>query len=400
MLPSTSKEQRGPIYEDLAPLIVPGFLTSRVRFGKTTLGLRSLSSNDLNLLRMAAEEGGPEWPFQIAAASIWMVDGIPLLESYPYSTKVALDVLKSAHKSVVRAVFCQCLSFFSRMKAANQVFESYLYEEESRRLWKSTNNGNFPVWSQAGIPGVERLGLNPFQSAWVQWNRSEDDRLNDDYSWVLTKTLVSVQSPKGAKKLDGKDKTRHESERTRRSEVQDRAFYLHIGVLNENGDSAVHPSLLVSQPRSASELAEEMRRWVAGEQDFHDKVVSDYKERVRVQYEQAEIESAESLERARERREQEEKTLGAPIPSLVGLTQDQVSSLLQKKGKPGARFIVESNPISKVFNRYLRDAPDPGALQAKDGKLVVYSEPSVAPPVEVEKRPSLNDLIARRKPTY
>jgi len=139
---------------------------------------------------------------------------------------------------------------------------------------------------------------------------------------------------------------------------------------------------------------------VAGEQDFHDKVVSDYKERVRVQYEQAEIESAESLERARERREQEEKTLGAPIPSLVGLTQDQVSSLLQKKGKPGARFIVESNPISKVFNRYLRDAPDPGALQAKDGKLVVYSEPSVAPPVEVEKRPSLNDLIARRKPTY
>jgi hypothetical protein len=200
--------------------------------------------------------------------------------------------------------------------------------------------------------------------------------------------------------LDGKDKTRHESERTRRSEVQDKAFYTHIGVLTEDGEHATHPSLMVSQPRSASELAEEMRRWVAGEQDFHDKIVSDYKERIRAQYEQAEVESAESIEKARSRRSQEEETLGAPRPALVGLTQEQVSKLLPKKEKPGARFITEASPVSKVFNRYLRDAPDSGALQVKEGRVVVYSDPPVAPPSEIAKRPSLDDLIARRKPMF
>lgn len=402
MLPSTSKEQRGPLYGDLVPLIVPGFLTARLHFGDLTLGVRSLSANDLNLLRGVAREGGPNWPFHIAAASIWAVDGVSLLESHPYTLKIALELLRSTHKSVARAVFSQALSFFNRMKNANLSFESFLYEEESRRLWKSTNNGTHPIWVQPGIPGLERLGQNPFQSSWVQWNRSEDDRHDDDYAWSLTKVIVSVTSSKSAKKLDARDKSRIDAEKSRRAEVQDKAFYRYAGWLDASGEETAHPLTRVHNPRTASELSEEMRRWVSGEQDFHDKIVADYKEKVRVEVEAQEIAAEAAYAAAAERRLLEERYLGAGVkkPALVGYTQDQLSKLRPQGSKPGAKFIVEASPVARTFNKYLRDTPDAGALAVKDGRVVVYREPvTKTASGNEDPPPTLNDRISNRKPT-
>ena len=395
MPPSTTKEQRAPIYKDLVPLIVPGFLTTRLQVGGLTLGLRSLSSNDMGFLRAAAKDGGPDWPYHIAAASVWMVDGMPFLEGWPYSQSVVLKILRASHKSVVRAIFAQALSFFRRMRDSNTVFESFLYEEESRRLWKATNNGTHTLASQAGLPGVERLGLNSFQSSWVQWNRSEDDRLDDDYSWSLTKVLVSVQSSKSAKKLDAKDKARLESEKSRRSEVQDTAFHKVLGLFKEI-EEGVDPAHKIHQPRTAAELSEEMRRWVSGELDFHDQVVEDYKDKVRVGVETQESESQRALEKAAENRARQEATLGTTKPLVVGYTPEQLAKLRPKGEKPGARFIVEASPVARTFNRYLRDAPDPGVLGVQGGK-VVPRNPSISP--TQEEAPSLNDLISNRKPT-
>lgn len=397
MLPSTTKEQRGPMYEDLLPLITPGFLTARLTFGGVSLGLRSLSANDLSFLRLVAREGGPEWPLHVAAASIWMVDGTPLLEGHPYIQKEALKILKSLHKSVARAVFAQSLGFFRRMKRANRFFESFLYEEESRRLWKGTNNGAYPLWTQAGIPGLERLGMNPFQASWVLWNRGEDDRLDDDYEWSMTKVLVSVQSSKSAKKLDGKDKARTESERSRRSEVQNLAFQKFLGAIDDEGKGEANPLYNIHQPRTPAELSEEMRRWVAGEKDFHDEVVEGYKNRVKVGYENREREEAERIERARRRREEEEALLGVSKPSLKAFTPDEFEKRKGRREFPGARFIHEASPIARTFNRYVRDLPDPGALEVRDGR-VVYKDTSTDPVSESSPVPSVNDLIANRKP--
>jgi hypothetical protein len=392
MLPTTTKEQREPMYEDLVPLVVPGFLTSRLQIGGLTLGLRSLSLTDTNLLRKVAHEGGPNWAFQLAAASIWMIDGLSLLESYPYSQKIAFTALQRAHKSVVRAVFAQALSFFRRMRDVNRVFEAFLYEDESRRLWKATNNGMHPIWTHVGMPGLDRLGMNPFQSSWVQWNRSEDDRLDDDYSWSLTKVLVSVQSSKSAKKLDAKDRTRLEAEKSRRAEVQNRAYYTFKGLLDEEGKETVHPILQVLQPHTAAELSEEMRRWVVGEKDFHDLVIDDYKNRIKTEFEAKEQESELVLRQARERAVREESQLGVPKPRLVGYTADQLAKLRPSQGKPGAKFIIEASMTSRNFNRYLRDRPDPGALDVAGGKIVVKNHSQ-----EEDAPPTLNDLISNRK---
>jgi hypothetical protein len=395
-LPSTTKEQRGPMYEDVVPLVVPGFLTARCTFGKLSLGVRSLSENDLSFLRAIAKESASDWPLHVASASIWSINGIPLLESYPYSNRVGFNTLSQAHKSVARSVFSQALSFFARMKEANRFFESFLYENESRRLWKGTNNGAIPIWDRSGFPGTERLGMNSFQSTWVQWNRSEDDRASDDYQWSLTKVLVSVQSSKSAKKLDGKDRTRVAAEKDRRAKVQDNAYYRFIGVLDDEGKER-DPARRIHQPRTAAELSEEMRRWVAGEQDFHDKVVSDYKERVRLKYETKEAEKERAIQAARERRAMEEQVLGVSKPTLVGYTLEQLRQLNPVALKPGAKFITEADPTARNFNRYLRD-PIQSGLEVRDGK-VAYREPSTnasnAP--KEDDGLTLNERIARRK---
>jgi hypothetical protein len=388
------------MYEDLIPLVVPGFLTTRVQIGSTSLGLRSLSINDTNHLRQIARDGGPDWPFHLAAASIWMIDGVSLLESYPYNQMPALAVLRNGHKSLVRMVFSQALSFFRRMRDANRLFEAFLYEDESRRLWKATNNGAHQIWTQAGMPGLERLGQNPFQSSWVQWNRAEDDRLDHDYQWSLTKMLVSVQSSKSAKKLDAKDKTRLEAEKSRRAEAQNRAYYIYKGVLDDEGKRKEDPILQVLQPRTAQELSEEMRRWVSGEKDIHDLVVEDYKNRIKIEYEEKESEAEQALQNVRARALLEERNLGVPKPRMIGYTPEQLAKLRPTTQKPGAKFIIEANMTSRNFNRYLRDNPNAGSLDVVDGRVVVKN-PSIAPQgdEEAEPAPTLNELIANRKPT-
>jgi hypothetical protein len=394
MLAPTTKEQREPMYRDLERIVSPGFLTATVRVGGVPFGVRSLGPNDLEFLRAVAKENGPEWTLWIAAASLWMIDGNYLLESYPSATKVAFDYLRASNRAVVRALFSVSLSFFRRQQKLNMVFESYFYEDSSRRLWKAVKS--FQGQSlRGGFPGAERLGVNAYQEVWTDWNQSEDARHEDDYSWSLTKVLVSVQSNKSAKKLDEKDKTRAEGEKTRRAEVQDRAYYKWLGVLDETSARPENPRAVIHMPRTNADLAEEMRRWVAGELDPHDQIVSDYKDRIKQEVEAREAAKQQFLDDAAARREAQAAETGFTRPTLVGYTPEQMAQLVPANAKPGAKFIVEADPKSRTFNRYLRDAPDSGALKVDGDRVVPYTAPTREAP---EPRPSLDALIANRKP--
>jgi hypothetical protein len=283
------------------------------------------------------------------------------------------------------------------MKRTNISLESYLYEEESRKMWKSAKV-NPQLVLMGAYPGAERIGTNSYQNVWFDWNQYEDNRIEDESSWNYTKVLVSAQAPKGAKKLDAKDKARLEREKTRRTEVQDRAYYKWLGVIGEDDKvTDVDSNMEVFQPRSAHELVEEMRRWVAGEKDFHDQVIDDYKNRVKQQVEDREADQQRVLEEAHTRRKAEELAVGFARPSLVAYTPEQLSKLVPERAKPGAKFIIESNPVARTYNRYLRDNPDSGSLKVEAGRVVVYSEPSSE---EEPPPPSLNDLISGRKPNF
>lgn len=397
MLPATTKEQRGPMYRDLERFISPGFITTTVRIGDIPIGIRSLGPNDLDLLKSVARESRDDWTAWLVAASIWMIDGHYLLGDYPAPMKSVFDWVNRSNRITVRALFSVVASFFLRYQKVNPLLESYLYEDISRRKWASAKTLNTYLM-EGGFPGSSRIGMNPYQEIWVDWNQREDSRQSDEYSWDLTKVLVSVHSNKYAKKLDSRDKTRLESEKGRRSSVQDRAYYVWSGALDEKGNRLDEDnSLKVFQPRTSEELAEEMRRWVAGEKDFHDQVVDDYMERVRSEYERRDTEKEQALREAAERRARQEQETGFAPPSLIALTPDQVANLVSQRGRPsGAKFIQEADPVSRLYNRYVRDLPDPGKLQVVGGRVVPYTNPTEGG----ETPPSLDDLIANRKPSF
>lgn len=395
MLPATTKKQREPMYRDLTRLLSPGFLSTTIRYNGISIGIRSLQSSDFDLLKVPAKENADDWPMWVAAASVWMLDGYPLLECYPTSTRFVYDALMKAHKGLVKAIFTRTISFFARIKRANMVLESYLYEDESRRLWKSAKI-NPQIVLFGSYPGVDRLGTNSYQNVWFDWNQQEDNRIEDETSWSYTKVLVSAQAPKGAKKLDAKDKSRLDQERTRRIEAQDRAYYKWMGVIGEDDRvTGADSSTDVFQPRTPEELIEEMRRWVAGEKDFHDQVIDDYKNRVKKQVEEREADQQRVLQEAQERRRIDEAASGFTRPSLVAYTPEQLSKVVPERARPGAKFIIEANPVARTYNRYLRDDPNSGALKVDGGRVVVYRDHSGE---EETPRPSLNDLVAGRKP--
>ena len=398
MLPATTKEQRGPMYRDLERLISPGFITTTVRIGNVPIGIRSLGPNDLDLLKSVALEAREDWPAWLVAASIWMIDGHYLLGDYPAPMRSVFDWVSRSSRGTVRALFSVVASFFLRYQKANLLLEPYLYEDISRRKWASVKTLSTYLM-EGGFPGSSRIGMNPYQEIWVDWNQREDIRQSDEYSWDLTKVLVSVQSNKYAKKLDSQDKARLAREKERRSSAQDRAYYVWKGMIDEKGDPLDEDnSRKVFQPRTSEELAEEMRRWVAGEKDSHDQVVDNYMDRVRSEYERRDSEKEQALREAAERRARQEQETGFSTPSLVSLTPDQVANLLSQRGRPsGAKFIQEADPVSRLYNRYVRDLPDPGKLQVVSGRVVPYTDPSTD---GGETPPSLDDLIANRKPSF
>lgn len=381
------------MYEELYQLLVPGFLSFGVRIDGHTYCLRSLGLGDLYLIAGVAKEHNPEWRLRAVASSLWMVDGISLLENTPQSSIVAFEFLRRSHKRVISTLFNVVLGFFLRGKKASNYLESFLYEEESRRLWHSLNRGHFSLVDRAGIPGVDRLGQNPTQAAWVAWNTLEDTREEQEYLWSQTKVLVSIQSGKAAQKLDSRDKNRHDSETRRRSDVQTKAYQIFCGQLGPEGKNlTTSTGLVVRSTQTNEDLVEEMRNWVTGNQDDHDRIVEEYKERIRREYLAREEAKAQVLEESKKRREDAARNLGSTKTRLTAFTPKQLSEKFPQAGKPGTRFIVEADPVSKLFNRYLRDVPEaaPG-LSVEGDRLMVDTPARVDPPTP------LNDLIATRK---
>ena len=184
------------MYGDLCELLVPGFLSTSLDVDGHRFGLRSLSQNDLHYLHKYVRDDDLAWRIHLAAHSIWMVDGIPLIGE-PLSHRVLYDHLLRASRSILGAIVGTAYGFFSRMREANNYLEAYLYEDDSRRLWQGIGCGTYPIHTKSSIHGIERLGLNPIQSAWVSWNKVTDTRDDQEYTWSNTKVLVSLQSNKG-----------------------------------------------------------------------------------------------------------------------------------------------------------------------------------------------------------
>lgn len=376
VLPKSTPEQRYPLYEDVETLIAPGFLSHPVSIEGVHLCLRSLGPGDQFVLRARVENSTEtEWRRWAVASAIWMVDGYVLLGD-SNAAPWMMQRVRSMPRSAQGILFSLLMGLFARHNRAVDATESYCYESASRFRWK-TYGGHSPG-VHSGIPGADHLGTNSVQRIWTFHNEIEDQRIRDDALWEGFKLTASAQAPKGVKKIDQRDRQARQSEINRREALQDRFYYTRIGVMKPTDDSPGNGSRpqLSSFSKSTEDLEGEMYRWVSGQEDEHDQIVTDYKRRVAQAYEHEKRARAEQL--AAFRAHQELQGASTTRSPLVGYTSDQLAAMLRDRGagRPGMTVVTEGQQGIRehLYQKYIERAPDAGALRAVDGRLDVADD--------------------------
>lgn len=370
MLPQTTPDQRQEMYDKVIDLLHYGFLSAPVQVGDMTIALRTLNKGDLFLLQhrgaYANSEDSRRW---MIAAATWMAEGhfflanqeaVPFLYGKyqafrPPQLKVLTHVLNSLSKQQL-----ECYD----------LIEAFCMEPVSRAMWKQTN-GVYPSTAFSGLPGTDQVGMNIVQKLWVAHNRVEDIREQIEIDWTHAKFIASATAPKGIEQLNQKEKTVREAERTRKQEVFDKTYYKWLGYLREDGTVLGSSLPTFRQASTPDELADEMRKWVSGEMDSHDRVVADYKRRILENYERDIEARRQSIEAARQ--QSEEAGEDPNTLKLVGYTLDQ----LRDRVAPTLHKTVYETPkgAEYLYNRYLAHAPEKGKLAVQDGKVVVVEPP-------------------------
>lgn len=389
MLPTRTRvEQRLPYFQDVEELIHPGFLSYRLTVRGLPISIRSLYPGDVILLSHYIN-GGRSWKAVVVAASIWMVDGYIVLSDRQYVTRKVLEIVDSWPTSYVHRVYSLCACLFKRVQQAVQDIQPYLYESHSRVLWSYSGKGSLLNDAFFGVPGVSGLGLNTIQKMWLMWNQSQDTLEKDQYQWDLTKTSLSAHSPKGAKKLDADDKNRKQEEDRKRARVLDEFFMRKAGLMDHGvaiGPDG-NPIAKVVRHETEEELAADFHRWVRGEEDFHDQIVRQYKERILEGMARKEQERRLRIEEARRVQEQREQELGEE----TGITAFTPENLPQDLRGKKARKVTENHIPENAYRWVQPPLPPPSAQEVQDHPY--------KPPVVEESGQTLDDKINNRIPS-
>jgi len=374
VLPRTTPQQRIPHYTDVESLISPGFLSHTLKVGGTAFAIRSLGPGDLFLLRTRTEQAEARaWQLWAIASSIWMVDGHNLLGE-THATPRLLSSFQHLPPQGLRILLSTLLGLFARVTRAEEAIEAYNYEMLSRSKWRMLQKA--PDFG-AGVPGVDRLGTNLVQRLWTAFNEVEDLRQNREHEWESAKLVASSNSPQGVKKIDQKDRQIRDDENNRRQALMDRYYYYRLGLVDQEGFLKDRDRDLVgsriSGSKSVEELEGEMRRWVAGEQDEHDRIVEDYKARILDRQRQVEEDRVARVESMRQEEARREDVNLQPAP-LVGYTPAQLEAVLKHRqpGKAGARFVYDEDAAQSAafLNNRLIARESPGALAVQGGRVL------------------------------
>lgn len=402
-LAKTTPEQRAEIYEDVRTLVVPGFLAHPVSVGSARFVLRSIDRSDWEVLEYRTHGlNNKEWRSWCLATSIWMVNGSLIDDGDEETTCRLYETIVNLPQAVVDTLYSVLNGLMKRVMAASDVVEAFLYESESRFLWR-THGGH--LLDRRRLHGPQRF-YNPVFSLWIYYNQMEDQREADENSWTMAKFAVGPHAPKGVKKLNAQDKKREGDTKRRRESTQDRIYYEVKGLIAKKGedkDTGHRPFQEVIMAETEEELRESMRRWVEGKKDHHDNVVDNVK--ARIKYE-------------RELREEEKKKRRAALDAALeeeGFKRNQLTPLAGKSGRdflermaarlPGAKTVVDDNTHNSAYEKYIKHNPEVGDLHVDEDGNIVSRSPVTEDMLEVLSKPdeaaaeTLQQKIEKRRPT-
>ena len=401
-LPKTTIQQRAGIYTDLRELLTPGFLAHPVTVNGVVFVLRSLDISDWYLLRYrahgASEHGWRAW---VVATATWMLNGSVVLneeDALPLLYQMCFALPIRALENIYEAV----MALVRRSRDCTQLIEAFLYEEESRNLWRSDGA------ALLASPG-ERMFLrarNPVLKLWTMHNQMEDLRGHNDYLWQMAKFQAGPHAPKGLKKINAQDRKRENDLEARRQQVMDRTYYVAKGMVDESPkDSRKSKRRFqdVVLAESPEELREEMRRWVAGEKDDHDRVIEGVKGRIREEVEGRRKKNKERQTALQKALEDE----GMQSTNLVPLSGKAGQEFIErvKARVPGVSKVMQDNTHNSAYEKYIAKPTEAGALRVDDDGRVTSDLPTDENMLDVMRKPqgkdpvSLQQKIENRRPT-
>lgn len=403
-LPHTTLDQRSEIYGDVRKLLRPGFLAHRVEINGSVFILRSLNEHDWIFLQYrSTPDSVREWKRWAVATSIWMVNGQIVLGNEGVLYRV-YEMCQALPNNILNDLYAILNALMRQVREATDRVEAYLYEEESRYLWRS--EGNRLVAD--GRLGLGEMGLNPVQKLWTYYNTVEDESRADQDQWAIAKFITGPHVPKGIKKINAKDKQTQEDLKRRRKNAMNRIFYEATGVIPKKKDKRSRKARFgdwnVQIAETEEELQDEMRRWVAGIKDPHDTVVDTVKARIKTEVEGRKA-RAKAQREAMARAMQDE---GVTKSQLVPLTGSAAAEFIErvKARIPGVSKVLQDETHNSAYDKYIKNNPEVGILSVDEEGNITSSTPvdpeemveMLRKPEEGDKR-SLQEQIEGRRPT-
>lgn len=293
---------------------------------------------------------------------------------------IALHIFENFASVLVRRLSIYCSVLLSDAREAHKFLEAFSYEYESRALWKTWRAN-----AELGFKAVEQDTLNDTQLSWVSINQMEDEKNKHRVMWEQALLVASSMNPKGAQEVRKTWDKNDSHDEEYREKVKELA---RKGVV----DTRSEREALQRKKDNYDDLREEMKRWVAGEEDEHDRIVREYKE---FMYQQIEDEN-NRLSEMQERAEQYRKGVHDlhDIRNNQALTSTPVRAYSDEEinSLSSVRVYKESNEHQEKYEhvkqRYIMAKETSGNLKLDNGQIVPHSEPSE----------SLMDQISKRVP--
>lgn len=403
-LPKTTPEQRAEIYQDVRKLLHPGFLAHSVDLNGVQVALRSLNDNDWFLLQYRVNTKSPtSWKRWTVAASIWMVDGQIILGDEGALHRV-YQMCASLPFNILEDLYSILNALMRHVNEATHRMEGYLYEHESRYLWRS--EGADLV--KEGRLSSNGMGLNPLQKLWLFYNQLEDENERERHEWELAKFVAGPHVPKGIKKINAKDKQARADMKRKRESAMDRIYHEAQGSIprREKGEKRKgrFEGWQVQIAETEEELHDEMRRWVAGIKDPHDNVIDYVKAKIKTEREQARVQA--DAQREALRRAMEEEGIGPTrmVPLTGKAAQEFIERVKSRVG--GISKVTNDATHNSAYEKYIKNNPEVGVLRVDDQGNIVSDEPSNSQELlDVLRKPgagsgpSLQDRIRQRRPS-
>lgn len=357
-----SADKRRHHYVDLEELLTHGFLSHPLSINGIQVCLRTLTPSDWFYLkaRISGSTSDVQWKRWLLSTATWMVGGQSLLEDENSPTVLQESLYKNLPASSLNSVFLVYSDLSKRYQESLTKLEAYCYEESSRALWRMFHR-EVPKSAY-----TRRCGMNHHQRVWTSFNLLEDDRIRWQQDWAAAKLVASATSPKGIKRLNQQEESDHRLEESRRADTIARV----LGEGEVFGDSRT----VFHRARTAEELEDQMKRWIAGEKDWHDLVVDQYKQRIR--------------DKMNEYKTVQDERMGA----LGDMDDGVTSSVAYGKVSPVSHDgdIPRMPEVSPFLDRHLNATVQTGAFTAQGGV------PIRPPPVEGAA--SLQTKLEDRKP--